>query len=376
MNAPEGVLYRPLVWALSIGLVASGVLLTIEMISTVVGPFRLAEIGVSDPRGVVVFWQPPTASAGAYLRSPIGHELVATGRAVREVVGLDNLDPAQEGSVVFSDARHLDAAELTDLARYIEKGGGAVLIGAIATLDAAGAPMGTEAMHAFLGADVVVLGAREDAALFAAQRGPIASVLAPEQRVRLTPQQHALGLAVSDAELRWDGTDGPAASLRAGRGTGRLAWLAVASEAAASEPDRRLLQHLQEAAIAWVSRTASIEVLPAPDGTPPATRRDMTAWTLARGAVDASVRRAGPRRLIVEVTNNAQLPVTGLVLRVHLNEPVPPGIRVETTALLQANATLRRVSDADAIDLLLPRVDARRSRAYSLDFETAPPGAG
>lgn len=376
MNAAEGALYRPLVWVLAIGLVASGALLTIQMISTVVGPFRLAEIGASDPRGVVAFWQPPTSAAGTHLRSAIGHELVATGRAVREVTGLAGLDPAREGSVVFSDARHLDATRLEELALYLAKGGGAVLVGAIATLDAAGAPLGTEAMRSFLGAGVVALGAREDAAIFAAQRGPIAAVLAPEQQVRLAPQPDALGLAVSDAELHWAGSENAAASLRLTRGGGRLAWLAVAPDAAASDADRRLLQHLQEAAIAWVSRTAWIEVLPARNGAPPATRRDEAAWALARGAVDASVRRAGPRRLVVEVTNNAQLPVEGLVLRVHLNEPAPAGVRAETTALLQAEPTLRPVPEAEAIDLALPPLDARRSRAYSLDFESAAPDAG
>lgn len=377
MNAPEGALYRPLVWMLSIGLVASGVLLTIQMISTVVGPFRLAEIGASDPRGVVAFWQPPTAVPGTYLRSPIGHELVATGRAVREFAALGDLDPAREGAVVFADARHLGADALADLSIYLAKGGGAVLVGGIATLDGVGAPIGTAAMAAFLGVDVVPLGEREDAALFAAQRGPVAAALAPEQQVRLAPQENALGLAASsDAELRWVGADAAAASLRVTRGGGRLAWLAAGPEAAAAEPDRRALQHLQEAAIAWVSRTAWIEVLPAPDGPPPATPRDLAAWTLARGAVDASVRRAGPRRLVVEVTNNARLPVAGLVLRVHLNEPVPAGAHVETTALMQARATLRRAPDAEAIDLVLPSIDARRSRAYSLDFEPVPPGAG
>jgi hypothetical protein len=376
VNASEGVLYRPLVWVLAIGLVASGVLLTIQMISTVVGPFRLAEIGASDPRGVVAFWQPPTSVAGTHLRSAIGRDLVATGRAVREFVGLGDLDPAREGSVVFSDARHLDAANLEELSRYLEKGGGAVLVGPIATLDEAGAPIGTGAMRAFLGADVVALGARKEASLFAAKRGPIASALAPKQEARLVAMENPLGLARSDAELRWSGDDAPAASLRVTRGNGRLAWLAAAPDAAASDLDRRLLQHLQEAAIAWVSRTAWVEVLPDPEGAPPATRRDQTAWMLVRGAVDASVRRAGPRRLIVEVTNNARLPVEGLVLRVHMNDPVPAGARVETTALMQAEAVLRPVPGADAIDLVLPTIDARRSRAYSLDFELAPPSAG
>lgn len=374
MNPSEGALYRPLVWVLAIGLVASGVLLSIQMISAVVGPFRLAEIGASDPRGVVVFWTPPTGSAGAQLRSAIGHELVASGRAVREVLGLGALDPAREGSVVLAEAQRLDAAKLDELARYLGRGGGVVLIGGIATRDAEGAPVGTAAMQTFLGAPVVALGAVPEAVLVAARRGPIAAPLAPDQSILVHAAEGAFGLDAADAELRWDG--GPAASLRVTRGGGRLAWLAVPPEAAASGADRRRLQHIQEAAIAWVSRTAWIEVLPDPAGEPPATRRDRAAWSLARGAVDASVRRAGPRRLIVEVTNNAQLPVEGLVLRVYLNEPAPAGVRVETTALMQAPATLRGVSGAEAIDLALPPLDARRSRAYSLDFESAPPGAG
>jgi hypothetical protein len=374
VNAPEGALYRPLVWILAIGLVASGVLLSIQMVSTVVGPFRLAELGASDPRGVVVFWTPPTGIAGAQLRSAIGYELVASGRAVREVARLGGLDPAREGSIVLAEAQRLDAATLEQISTYLAKGGGAVLIGGIATRDAEGAPIGTDAMRAFLGAGVVPLGPRDAAAIVAARRGPIVAPLGPDQSIQVTIGEGGFGLEAPDAELRWQ--DGPAASLRVARGAGRLAWLAAAPEQAVAEADRRHLQHLQEAAIAWVSRTAWIEVLAEPDGPAPATHRDQAAWKLARGAVDASVRRAGPRRLIVEVTNNARLPVEGLVLRVHLNEPVHAGVRVETTALLQARATLRRVPEAEAIDLVLPTLDARRSRAYSLDFESAPPGAG
>ena len=52
MKAWDGVLYRPLVWSIAVALLASGALLTIQMISEVVGPFRLSEIGASDPRAM------------------------------------------------------------------------------------------------------------------------------------------------------------------------------------------------------------------------------------------------------------------------------------------------------------------------------------
>ena len=242
-------------------------------------------------------------------------------------------------------------------------------IGGIATRDAEGAPLGTAAMQAFLGAPVVPLGAQAGAALVAARRGPIAAPLAPDQSIGVDAAEGAFGLDAPDAELRWEG--GPAASFRAARGSGRLAWLAVAPDAAASGADRRSSSTCRRRRSHGSRGRPGSRCCPSPDGPAPATRRDLAAWTLARGAVDASVRRAGPRRLIVEVTNNAQLPVEGLVLRVHLNEPAPAGVRVETTALMQANATLRGVRGAEAVDLALPPLDARRSRAYSLDFESA-----
>jgi hypothetical protein len=101
-----------------------------------------------------------------------------------------------------------------------------------------------------------------------------------------------------------------------------------------------------------------------------ATRKEYSDWTRARKAVRASIRRAGPRRLVVEITNLASAPVEKIVLRVHLNEPASDA-HVEATTLGQEAAQLRFAAGAERADLALPRLDARRSAAYSLDYAPA-----
>lgn len=94
-----------------------------------------------------------------------------------------------------------------------------------------------------------------------------------------------------------------------------------------------------------------------------------------RASIDTSVRRVGPRRLLVEVTNGARTDAEGFVLRVHLNER-PGRATVEATKLLQKPPRLLVAADAEAIDLALPRLAARTSFAYSVDYEPAPAGEG
>ncbi|RIK97108.1 MAG: hypothetical protein DCC71_21910, partial [Proteobacteria bacterium] len=211
MNTPEGGLYRPLVWSVALFLVASGVLLSIQMIGSVVGPFRIADIGATDPRTVVALWRPAQAVAGALAKGGLGHELVRSGRAVREVGALGALDAAQVGAVVLTEPRALDPREVVALRRYVEAGGGAVVIGSVAVRDAEGAWRGYAAMRELLGADVVPQDGA--AALVAARRGPLSSPLAPRQKIAVAGEPGLPGVAAADAELRWDGPGAPAAGL-------------------------------------------------------------------------------------------------------------------------------------------------------------------
>jgi hypothetical protein len=438
VNAPEGGLYRPLVLSVAFLLVAAGALLAIQMISSIVGPFRIAELGERDPRGVVALWRPFESVAGSEVRGVLGHELVESGRAVREVTALGALDPAQVGAIVLNEPRRLVRADVEALERYVDAGGGAVLLGSVGVLESDGNWRGYELMQRLLGAPIVPLEAPAAAAFVASQRGPLSAALAPRERIPIAFEPGSPGIGVVDAELRWSGETvgdhGPGAALRRTRGKGRLAWLAVVPERAQpGEFERRRLRLVLENAVAWVSRTPSVEVLAWPKGAPfastveasdvadaaaaqgawrraldaarrdggvatvglprdtvarvalePAlsrtldrlrgdaawitTRRELSSWMRSRAVIDVSVRRAGPLRLVLEVTNRAGAEVEGLVLRVHLNEPVLIA-RAAATKLFAAAPTVRLSADREAADLALPPLGGRSSAAYNLDTE-------
>ncbi len=101
-----------------------------------------------------------------------------------------------------------------------------------------------------------------------------------------------------------------------------------------------------------------------------ATRREISAWTRQRAPVQASVRRAGPRRIVVAVTNFGRAAASRVVLRVFLNEPVLRA-EVDTTKLLQSAARVQMHPGAEALDLILPVLDPRASAAFTLDYEPA-----
>lgn len=437
MNAPEGGLYRPIVLSIALLLVTSGVLLAIQMIGSVVGPFRIAELGERDPRAVVALWRPSGAAAGTAMRGALSHELVESGRSVRELTALDALDPARVGALVLTEPRSLGREDVAALEAYLDAGGGVVLLGSVAVRDADGTWRGYELMQRLLGAEIVELDPAGAAALVAARRGPLSSVLAPRQRVAIAFEPGTPGVVASDAELRWsDARDapGPAAALRRAHGKGRLVWLSVSPERALpGELDRSRVRDVLAAAVAWVSRTPTVEILAWPHGAPfagtlevsdgadaagaeaawhseveaarrdagvaalgiprdaaarealepalsrtleaakheaawIATRKELSLWLRSRAVLDASVRRAGPRRLVVEVTNRAGGDVDGVVLRVHLNEPIREA-RAAGTKLFSTAPALALSSDRESADLALPRLEGRSSAAYNLDTE-------
>lgn len=439
MNFTEGVLYRGLVWSLAVALVGAGALLSIQMISAVVGPFRIAQLGEHDPRGAVVLLRDVYQPVGAAVRSPFGHELVRSGRSVREVTSLRELDPAKTGAIVLSEPRVLGEEEGAALRNYLAGGGGAVLIGSVGVRDADGAWLGYDTMRNLLGAPVTPLAEDRAQAIVASGRGPLAAALAPRQRIGVKPEVGLPGVTLAGAELRWAGVQpsdvAPAAALRRDFGAGRLAWIAVSPDAAATTGvDHQSLRHVLEAAVAWTSRTPWIEVMAWPGGAPfagvveqdvvtaaapadssrvwqreidaaasdggiarllvtdrhaatekqlagaigdltrrgawVATRSELSTWTRARAAVEVSVRRAGPHRVLVEVTNFGRGAASRVVLRLWLNEPVRSA-EAEATKLMQETAGVRLVPNAEVLDLVLPDLAARASAAFSLDYQPA-----
>jgi len=444
LSFSEGALYRPLLWSVATALLASGALLSIQMISAVVGPFRLAQLGKSDPRAVVALFREADEPAGSIVRTEFGHELVGSGRLVREVTSLRSLDPSEIGAIVISEPRVLQDDEAAELRTFLAGGGGAVLVGSVGVRDADGAWLGYERMRNLLGADVVSLDEDRARAIVADHRGPIAAALVPRQQIDIRYEEGLPGALIANAELSWAGahgdsqadSGGPAAALRREFGKGRLAWIAVGPERAATAgADHRLLRHVLEAAVAWSSRMPSVEVLPWPGGAPfagvverdiavatpqpelgwkseidaaasdagiahlrvpsearrhgdtekrlagvigelerrrawVATRNEISNWTRQRAVVEASVRRAGPHRVVVEVTNFSRAEASRVVLRVFLNQPVLRAA-VEATELLQGTATVQLRPHAEVLDLALPPLDPRSSAAFSLDYEPA-----
>lgn len=444
MSLSDGALYRPLVWSLATALLGAGALLAIQMISAVVGPFRLTQLGEHDPRGVIALFRDAHQPVGAAVRSPFGHDLVEAGRSVRELTSLRDLDSAKVGAVVLSELRVLREDEAAGLRNYLEGGGGAVLVGSIGVRGVDGAWLGYEMMRNLLGAEVLLLDEGRARAIVANRRGPIASALAPRQRIGVIQDDVIPGVRVADSELRWEGAqadpDLPAAALRREFGRGRLAWIAVGPEHEVSTAaDRVLLRRVLGAAVAWSSRTPWVEVLPWPGGASfagvvepdasagvaadarpervwtreieeaeqdagiarlrvsaaarrhgsteaqladaigelgrrrawVATRSEISSWTRQRAAVDASVRRAGPRRIVVEVTNFGRSEASHVVLRVFLNEPVLRA-EVAATELLQSAASVELRPNAEVLDLILPPLDPRANAAFSLDYEPTP----
>jgi hypothetical protein len=386
---------------------------------------------------VIALWQPVGVAGGTSVRSTIAEELVLSGRAVREVGDLAGLDAARVGAIVLSEPRRLEPRDAAALETYLADGGGVVLLGSVAVLDREGAWRGHGAMERLLGAKLVQLGEDHAQEIVAARRGPISAPLAPRERIRVSFEPGTLGAVADDPELRWRDASAPAAAIRRARGAGRLAWLAVAPERALpDEAARRRLRRVLEAAVAWSSRTPWVEVLAWPKGAAYAsviesgdtdgdveaswrraldeakrdaglaelrlptaagaqqalepvlrrtlarvdretgwyaTRTDLSRWLRSRSVATASVRRVGPRRLTVEVSNRDRVDLEDLVLRIHLNDAAIEA-RVVGTQVLQAKAAAQLSPDGQAVDLRLPRLEARASAAYHVEIEPDPGG--
>src|SRR5215470_2810322 len=155
MSAPEGSLYRPILWSLATFLAASGLLLMIQTIGAEIGPFRLAELGSHDPRTRVGLWLAAGSPAGAAPRAEPWQALLASDSRVRQLASLAALDVAELGAVVLPEPRALGDSDARVLSAYLEAGGGVVLTGSIGVRNPDGSWRGYERMRSLLGAEPV-----------------------------------------------------------------------------------------------------------------------------------------------------------------------------------------------------------------------------
>jgi hypothetical protein len=443
----EGRLYGPLVWSLVGALAASGCLLTILMLTAVIGPFRFLGPFDRAERDGIGLWLPiETGEIATRRRIEAWRAALPRDEALAESRSLDELRRREIRLIVVADARALSPYALESLRSYLLGGGAAVLAGSLAVRSADGRWLGYERMARLLRTGSVgLVDADASRAIAAWHRGPLSSGLAPGEELALLPEAGVPALDDPEAELRWAGEPGlgAAASRRLAVGRGRLVWLAAGPESIA-EPGAGgadAMRRLVGAALAWAGREPALEMLPWPNGAPlagqvlthapaswssldrralerriraeieesaesgtlariglPAARlgrseserlwraaisllREHDAWIAPRGAVAEwslrrtrvthRLRRSGPQRLTVDVTNRGDEEIEGLVLRVHLNAPCR-SVRVAGTKLLQELPGFALDRERERVDLPLPALAARSTLSFHLDVEPGP----
>jgi peptidoglycan/xylan/chitin deacetylase (PgdA/CDA1 family) len=233
-----------------------------------------AQVAPDEP----LVWVPPSLAARA--QPERSRSLDAWRALLPELAGLPAVTTlsgvAKGASVVVADGRYMTTAELSELERFIESGGAAVLAGWVAVRAGAGFDAGVARMRDFLRVPrIATLGKAEAFFVAAGARGPLVAGTDPGERIELGWEPQIPALPGAASELYWAqwrlspvGADA-GASLRAERGRGRLVWLAPTPEAAlVSEESRAGYARLMRAALGWAAKRPVVEILAWPRGAP------------------------------------------------------------------------------------------------------------
>jgi len=101
-----------------------------------------------------------------------------------------------------------------------------------------------------------------------------------------------------------------------------------------------------------------------------ASPEELETWTRTRSQIDASLRRVGPQRLLLSVTNRGPRPARSVALRLHLNRATASA-NVDRTLLQQEAPRVRLRRAEQQLDLTLPELPGGTSSAYVIDYEPA-----
>jgi hypothetical protein len=357
-------------------LLAMALALSLLMIGSVIGPFRLFAGRSAYASQGLGLWLTPSSDSMAprerALRLAAWRSAVSGTAELSEGRSLTGFESRGVRVVAVADPRALSAPELRLLEGFLASGGGVILTGAFGVQGEHGQPRDTAAMRRLLRVARVTLDARGDSpALASARRGPLAAALAPGQRLALAAGAILPGIDDPKAELVWLGAPpgaGEAASLRLDHGAGRLLWLAagpaeIAGDGEVGSDGKRLLA----AAYAWAAREPFAEVL-APEPPVAGEQPDAEAWERLRDQVAVRVERTGPHRSLIEVTNRDAEPRAGLLLRVYLNTSTAD-VQVGRTTLQQEEPDPIFDWPRNQVDVALPELAAGASRAYTFDVE-------
>jgi hypothetical protein len=276
---PEGVLYEPLIWSISGFLIVSGAVLSILMWTNVIGPFRFMGLPGAPGTTTVGLWVPqaPDRAVSPETSRRLGRWRAALPQDTPVVWGNDLVELVEQGVqvIVLADGRSLSAFEAASLWQWLADGGAAILTGALGVRDREGEWRGFGLMGRMLDEPAIhLLDTEASQTLSAWSRGPLSARLGPGETIRMAPEPGVPALATRVAELRWGTRDGPDAGRASGAakrlsvGRGRAVWLASGPESTweeSREPWQGMVR-LVDAALAWCTHRATVEILAWPDG--------------------------------------------------------------------------------------------------------------
>ena len=378
MSSSDAPLYSSRLFGAGIWLLASAAVLCVYMLVGTVGPFRFGVARDAGSHGIGLWEAPSPDPATSRRRVAAWRRIVPDDRPLRVDRSLAALRDAGVEVIAVPDARALGDAELAALRDFARAGGGVVLAGAIGVETARGEWRGYDAMARLLGVErVSPLERASSQAVVARTRGPLTAPLLPGERIPLLPEAGVPALPGERSELAWEiaaagsaGGSEPsrAADLRLEIGQGRLVWLAAGPECAEGGLDAHTpIARLLRAALAWAADEPVLEVVP-PDWTPDAQGEPLRAqWQELRTALATSVERAGPERLLVNLTNLSDRP-----LRAHLRLHGVPSAReprIAATELFQTLPSAHRERASDTLEIVPPELPRGESQSFYVDFE-------
>ncbi len=378
MSRSGAPLYHSRLVGAGVWLLASGAVLCVLMLIGTVGPFRFAVARGAEAHGIGLWEAPSPHPDSSRLRVAAWRRIVPEDWPLRVDRNFASLRAAGVAVIAVPDARALGDADLAALRDFARAGGGIVLAGSVAVETPLGEWRGYEAMAQLLEVERVFPLERTYSQAFVARaRGPLTAPLLPGERIALVPEAGVPALAEESPELCWDSdpteaASGPerprAAARRLQLGSGRLVWLAAGPESAQGGLDAHLpIAGLLRAALSWAAGDPVLEVVPV-DWTPTASGDAARAqWQELRKALAASALRAGPNRLLVNLTNRSDQ-LLRAKLRLH---GIPSGreTRMAATELFQPLPTAHRERDSDTLEIALPELPGGESQSFYVDFE-------
>lgn len=104
------------------------------------------------------------------------------------------------------------------------------------------------------------------------------------------------------------------------------------------------------------------------DGGWPVSREQTSSWLAARAGLNVSVTQAGPNRILVNLSNRGEVPVTGVGLRLWINRPAA-SIQTEAINVGQAVPGVVFHRASESAEISMPDLAAGTTVAFYIDLD-------